>query len=116
MTTTCCNEYHPADLEFGIAEEWVEQLLETFEELQGEWETKQEEGGDDDDTGGLHYRVGERHYNPAEDLTASGTVERTWDVHRLAAFARSKGFTNITWKNVEGWLETSNYTYFIPRS
>lgn len=88
--------------------------------LAAEWEKTQEEGATETDEGGPyhaanHARSGVRSLNPALDLTASGTVERPWSKHRLAAYARQQGFDNVTSQNAEEWVEDQNLTSQLPR-
>ncbi len=58
-----------------MTEKWVEAVYEAFKKKKEVWEKEQQEGHTDEalDEWGTAARMGERHLNPAFELTASGT-------------------------------------------
>eukprot|EP00286_Rhodomonas_abbreviata_P020021 CAMPEP_0181294536 /NCGR_PEP_ID=MMETSP1101-20121128/3655_1 /TAXON_ID=46948 /ORGANISM="Rhodomonas abbreviata, Strain Caron Lab Isolate" /LENGTH=434 /DNA_ID=CAMNT_0023399205 /DNA_START=228 /DNA_END=1529 /DNA_ORIENTATION=+ len=92
-----------------LGEQWVEALENVFDRMCKEWAETQE-GPDADDTGFYHPRSGERHLNPAFDLTSSGTTENLWSQERFAAYLREKGEANGTM-----WDEMGNQSADLPR-
>eukprot|EP00291_Cryptomonas_curvata_P012389 CAMPEP_0172177800 /NCGR_PEP_ID=MMETSP1050-20130122/15665_1 /TAXON_ID=233186 /ORGANISM="Cryptomonas curvata, Strain CCAP979/52" /LENGTH=325 /DNA_ID=CAMNT_0012850415 /DNA_START=102 /DNA_END=1076 /DNA_ORIENTATION=+ len=92
-------------------EKWVEAVYEAFKKKKAVWEREQQEGHTDEalDEWGTAARMGDRHLNPAFELTASGTGDRAWASDRLDAYARSKGAVNAT-----AWLEENVHMADMP--
>ena len=61
---------------YSRAEKWVEAVYDAFLRKKAVWEKEADNGGESGalDEWGTPARMGERHLNPAFDLTASGTA------------------------------------------